>query len=89
MKTEVITALALAGAAQATVQGFDISHYQTDVNYQGAYNAGARFVMIKASSPLSSFEPHTTRLTRPRPPKEQLTPTPPSPPTTRAPPTPA
>lgn len=49
MKTEIITALALAGAAQATVQGFDISHYQPNVNYQGAYNAGARFVIIKAS----------------------------------------
>lgn len=30
-----------------TVKGFDISHYQPTVNYQGAYNSGARFVIIK------------------------------------------
>ncbi|KAI4125464.1 MAG: hypothetical protein LQ338_004222 [Usnochroma carphineum] len=31
-----------------TVQGFDISHYQGNVNFQAAYNSGARFVIIKA-----------------------------------------
>lgn len=37
-----------------TVKGFDISHYQATVNYQGAYNSGARFVIIKVSISLSS-----------------------------------
>ena len=32
---------------RATVQGFDISNYQPTVNFQGAYNSGARFVIIK------------------------------------------
>jgi GH25 family lysozyme M1 (1,4-beta-N-acetylmuramidase) len=31
----------------AGVQGFDISHYQGTINYAGAYNSGARFVIIK------------------------------------------
>ncbi|WKT53674.1 Glycoside hydrolase, family 25 subgroup [Fusarium oxysporum f. sp. vasinfectum] len=33
----------------ATVQGFDISHYQTNVDFQAAYNSGARFVIVKAT----------------------------------------
>lgn len=37
----------LASLAQAQVDGFDISHYQETVDYQGAYDSGARFVMIK------------------------------------------
>lgn len=46
--------LALAGSAallgvQAAVQGFDISHYQPNVDFVGAHNAGARFVIIKVS----------------------------------------
>lgn len=36
-----------AGVAHATVQGFDISHYQSSVNFKSAYSSGARFVMIK------------------------------------------
>lgn len=36
---------------RATVQGFDISHYQSSVNFQGAYNSGARFVIIKVRAP--------------------------------------
>ena len=39
--------LALAGYAQATVQGFDISGYQPSVNFAAAYASGARFVIIK------------------------------------------
>lgn len=35
------------GTTQAEVQGFDISHYQPNVNFRGAYSAGARFVIIK------------------------------------------
>ena len=47
--------LARAGSAvlsgvQATVPGFDISHYQATVDFKGAYAAGARFVLIKVSS---------------------------------------
>ncbi|KAF3395494.1 N,O-diacetylmuramidase [Talaromyces pinophilus] len=36
-------------AAQATVQGFDISHYQSSLDFAAAYSSGARFVIIKAS----------------------------------------
>ena len=32
---------------RASVQGFDISHYQPDVDFKGAYSSGARFVIIK------------------------------------------
>jgi hypothetical protein len=32
---------------RATVQGFDISDYQPNVNFKGAYDSGARFVIIK------------------------------------------
>lgn len=37
----------LAGIASASVQGFDISHYQASVNFGAAYADGARFVIIK------------------------------------------
>ena len=47
MKSAVAAILALAATAQATVQGFDISHYQSSVNFAAAYSAGARFVIIK------------------------------------------
>ena len=32
------------------IQGFDISHYQTSVNFAGAYASGARFVIIKVKA---------------------------------------
>lgn len=41
---------ALSWLADAAVSGFDISHYQPNVNYAGAYGAGARFVIIKVCS---------------------------------------
>ncbi|KAJ6150637.1 hypothetical protein N7471_001836 [Penicillium samsonianum] len=41
--------LLFATAASASVQGFDISGYQPSVDFAGAYAAGARFVMIKAT----------------------------------------
>ena len=56
----LLLALGVASAAptdlekRATVQGFDISHYQATVDFQGAYNDGARFVIIKVRTP-SSF----------------------------------
>lgn len=37
----------LSSIASASVQGFDISHYQPTVNFQKAYSDGARFVIIK------------------------------------------
>ena len=38
-----------------TVQGFDISHYQDNVDFAGAYTAGARFVIIKVPLPSPSI----------------------------------
>jgi GH25 family lysozyme M1 (1,4-beta-N-acetylmuramidase) len=49
MKTPILSLLVAAGVAQASVQGFDISNYQGNVNFAGAYASGARFVMIKVS----------------------------------------
>nr|P00721.1 RecName: Full=N,O-diacetylmuramidase; AltName: Full=Lysozyme CH [Chalara sp.] len=40
-----------------TVQGFDISSYQPSVNFAGAYSAGARFVIIKATEGTSYTNP--------------------------------
>ena len=42
-----LCAAALLGLAHAEVQGFDISDYQPNVNYQAAKDSGARFVIIK------------------------------------------
>ncbi|EED21043.1 N,O-diacetyl muramidase, putative [Talaromyces stipitatus ATCC 10500] len=39
----------LVGIAKATVQGFDISSYQPNVDFSSAYSSGARFVIIKAT----------------------------------------
>ena len=50
----ILLALSLVSAAPTedlekrdTVKGFDISHYQGTVDFKGAYNSGARFVIIK------------------------------------------
>ena len=43
----LVTATPAPLEKRATVQGFDISHYQPNVNFQAAYNSGARFVIIK------------------------------------------
>ncbi|GAD94069.1 N,O-diacetyl muramidase, putative [Paecilomyces variotii No. 5] len=75
-----ITAAGLVGAsptkleARASgVQGFDISSYQSSVDFSAAYSSGTRFVIIKASSPAvategtsyidSSFSDHYTAAT--------------------------
>jgi GH25 family lysozyme M1 (1,4-beta-N-acetylmuramidase) len=50
MKTAILSLLVAAGVTQASVQGFDISNYQANVNFAGAYGSGARFVMIKVSA---------------------------------------
>lgn len=55
MKTTVaVPVLMMAGMAWANpvkrsccIQGFDISSYQPNVDFVGAYDSGARFVMIK------------------------------------------
>jgi len=39
-----------APGATATVQGFDISHWQATVDFQVAYDSGARFVIIKVGA---------------------------------------
>lgn len=49
-----LSAIALGVAAavpsvNAAVQGFDISNWQSSVDFAGAYGSGARFVMIKVS----------------------------------------
>lgn len=43
----VAAPLSRPAAKRDTVQGFDISHYQGNVDFAGAYNDGARFVIIK------------------------------------------
>ncbi|KZF21457.1 glycoside hydrolase family 25 protein [Xylona heveae TC161] len=51
----------------STVQGFDISSYQGTVNFAGAYDSGARFVIIKATEGTtyidSEFSSHYTGAT--------------------------
>lgn len=65
----IVAAFSLANATptnvekRATVQGFDISHYQGTVNFQGAYTSGARFVIIKVGYSIlpnqrTRFPPH-------------------------------
>ncbi|KAL2785168.1 glycoside hydrolase superfamily [Aspergillus keveii] len=54
---KVISLLALPGLAYAAVQGFDISNWQPNVDYQGAYDSGARFVMIKATEGTGYTDP--------------------------------
>ncbi|KAF2099221.1 glycoside hydrolase family 25 protein [Rhizodiscina lignyota] len=47
----------LAGLASATVQGFDVSHYQSSVDWSAAYSGGLRFVMIKATEGTTYKDP--------------------------------
>lgn len=64
MKLSALTVASILGFAAAgplekrsTVQGFDISNYQPNVNFAGAYSAGARFVIIKATEGTSYISP--------------------------------
>jgi GH25 family lysozyme M1 (1,4-beta-N-acetylmuramidase) len=50
LASTIITAAPAELQKSATVQGFDISHYQSSVNFKGAYDSGARFVIIKVSN---------------------------------------
>ncbi|KIN06446.1 glycoside hydrolase family 25 protein [Oidiodendron maius Zn] len=43
--------------ARASVQGFDISNYQGTIDFAGAYNSGARFVIIKATEGTDYIDP--------------------------------
>ncbi|KAK7931913.1 hypothetical protein PG985_002625 [Apiospora marii] len=53
----LLSSAALLGTTQAEVQGFDISHYQPNVNFKEAYAAGARFVIIKATEGTNYIDP--------------------------------
>ncbi|KAI0441802.1 glycoside hydrolase superfamily [Xylaria telfairii] len=57
MKVALASVLGLANGAIAAVQGFDISHYQSSVNFASAYSAGARFVIIKATEGTTYIDP--------------------------------
>jgi len=46
--------------ARATVEGFDISNYQTKVNFAGAFKDGLRFVMIKATEGTTFIDPQVS-----------------------------
>lgn len=54
--------LLFATVASASVQGFDISGYQPNVDFAGAYAAGARFVMIKVSFPEVTMNPFSATI---------------------------
>ncbi|KAI1087743.1 glycoside hydrolase family 25 protein [Rostrohypoxylon terebratum] len=45
------------GLALAAVPGFDVSHYQPNVDFAAAYSSGARFVIIKATQGTSYVDP--------------------------------
>jgi hypothetical protein len=47
MKSAFVLLAAAAQTVSAAVSGFDISHWQGNVNFAGAYASGARFVIIK------------------------------------------
>jgi GH25 family lysozyme M1 (1,4-beta-N-acetylmuramidase) len=47
MKAALTVSALSAAAVNAAVQGFDISHYQSSVNFPAARASGASFVIIK------------------------------------------
>jgi GH25 family lysozyme M1 (1,4-beta-N-acetylmuramidase) len=59
MKFSSILAVASASLPliSATVEGFDVSHWQSSVDFAGAYKAGLRFVMIKATESTNYQDP--------------------------------
>lgn len=66
MKVATVTSLAVAAAVTAAaptakrdaVYGFDISHYQSNVDFDAAYNdGGLRFVYIKATQGTTYTDP--------------------------------
>ena len=63
LKSALIASMTLAGAVQATVQGFDVSNWQPagTVDFAAAYSSGARFVIIKVSDQWSLSHVSGTR----------------------------
>ncbi|KAI1385277.1 glycoside hydrolase family 25 protein [Hypoxylon trugodes] len=57
MRLFVTTVLSLGSVAIAAVPGFDISHYQSSVDFAAAYGSGARFVIIKATEGTTYIDP--------------------------------
>lgn len=60
MKFSATTTTLLASfatLASATVKGFDVSHYQSSIDWSGAYSSGMRFVMIKATEGTTYTDP--------------------------------
>ncbi|KAI2464507.1 glycoside hydrolase family 25 protein [Annulohypoxylon bovei var. microspora] len=49
--------ICLGSLALAAVPGFDISHYQLNMDFAAAYSSGARFVIIKATEGTSYIDP--------------------------------
>ena len=45
----ILAVLALAGIVRASVEGFDISNYQPNVNFEAAKEGGQEFVIVKVS----------------------------------------
>lgn len=56
------TLASMASMVHADVQGFDISHYQSSVNFAGAYAGGLRFVYIKATEGTTYQDPKVQSL---------------------------
>ena len=55
--TAFVISLLGIGQAMAAVPGFDISHWQSSVDFAAAYKSGARFVMIKATEGTTYQDP--------------------------------
>lgn len=57
--SQILVPLSLQVAGTwAAVPGFDVSNWQGAVNMQGAYNSGARFVIIKATEGTGFIDPY-------------------------------
>lgn len=57
MRAYILIAAVLIAQARAAVKGFDISHYQSSVDFEAAYKAGLRFVYIKATEGTTYEDP--------------------------------
>lgn len=57
VSASLVTASPTLDKRASGVQGFDISGYQSNVDFAGAYKAGARFIMIKVSTcPINTWQ---------------------------------
>ncbi|KAH8900784.1 N,O-diacetylmuramidase [Thozetella sp. PMI_491] len=57
MRSIIVAIAATAVSVQATIPGFDISHYQGTVNFAAAKSGGAGFVIIKATEGTTYTDP--------------------------------